>query len=75
MKQENARKALEAVAKQNGVPLETVIREIELTIQTAMASPDPAVRSRWANIPRSGNTPTPEELVMYLTERLTDSHL
>ena len=70
MKPEHARKALEAVAAQNGVPLETVIREIEQTIQIAAASPDERVRARWASIPRSGDTPPPEELISYLAAQL-----
>lgn len=71
MSQEKARKALETVALRNGIPPETVIREIEQTIQTAMASSDPTIQSRWADIPRSGDVPTPEELVAYLAKRLT----
>lgn len=66
MKQKvNAKRAIEIIAKREGVPVETVRAEIEKAIQIGMSSPSPAVQKNWRKIPKKGEVPTPEELITY----------
>ena len=56
---------LEIIAKQNGVSVEEVRRDIEQMIHACMNSPNAIVRARWAQIPRKGQLPTVEEVIAY----------
>ena len=62
--------AIQEVASRNGVSAAEVRREIELAIDTGMANPDPKIRAYWAKIPRSGERPTPEEVIVYLAGKI-----
>lgn len=60
---------LQKVADQNGVPLTTVLEEIERVIDGGMESPDPQIRMRWQQIPCRGRKPSVSELMVYLVNR------
>lgn len=64
----SAQKSLEAVAKMNGVSVETVKQEIELAIAVASENSDPKVQAFWNSVPRKGKVPTPEEVIAYIAE-------
>ena len=50
------------------------LQQVRLRIQEAMISgllsPDPVIKMRWKEIPCEGEVPTPEELILYLAERV-----
>ena len=68
MEQQRVRAVLQRVADQNGVPLDTVLEEIERVIDNGMESPNPQIRVRWRRIPRRGAKPNVAELVTYLVD-------
>lgn len=70
MDKARAAKVLEQVARENGVDVETVIREIECAIREAMDTDDVNVCSLWERIPRRGVYPTAVEMVAYLGDSL-----
>ena len=64
----NAAGALEAVAKKYGVSIEEVKREIDLAIESAQNHPNKEAQAFWDSIPREGNMPTPEEVIMFIAK-------
>ena len=66
MDKKTIEKALQEVARQNGVSVEEVRREIELALQVGQANPDPQVQAQWASVPRKGDRPTPEEVIAHI---------
>ena len=60
---------LQRVADQNGVPLSTVLEEIEQVIDNGVDSTNPQIRVQWKRIPRRGAKPTVLELMDYLADR------
>jgi len=64
-----AKHALKAVAKKNGVSVETVQREIEIAVAAARADTSSDVQSFWKSVPGKGNDPTLEEIIAYLAQR------
>lgn len=58
--------AFAAAAKENGVSVEEVRREIAAAIEDAQASADPQAQSLWRAIPCEGDYPTPEEFMLHL---------
>ena len=67
---ERAHKALVATALKSGVTVEEVRFEIDKAIREAMANPNPIIQQRWRNIPRSGDVPTAEEFIAYISDPL-----
>lgn len=64
--------ALQQVADENAISLETVMEEIDCVIEIGIQSSDPCVQRRWAKIPRSGERPTAVELMQYLIAQLRE---
>ena len=64
-------KAIEAIAARNGVTADEVRREIQLAIDLAMQDSDPEIRKRWDSIPSKGKKPTPEELILYISQNIS----
>ncbi len=62
----SAKKAIQAVARQHGVSVETVCHEIEVAIAAARENTDPKVQEFWNSVPRKGETLTPEEVIAYI---------
>lgn len=65
-----ARKTLKQIAEREGVSLETVHHEIELVIAEALKNTDVRMRTLWKAIPCKGEYPTPEELIIYITNNI-----
>ena len=70
MKKPDGAKYLEEVAKNHGISVAEVRREIELAINDAMLSPDPAAQAFWDTYIQSGRAPTLEEFIIYVAERV-----
>ena len=66
---EFARTHLAEVARNNGVSLDEVRRDITEMIRTEMMNPDPEIRREWADAPFRGKEPTPEEFVAWMTRQ------
>lgn len=65
----NADAALREVARKNHITVDEVRKEIRLAMIAAMCDPDPAVQKRWREIPHTGDTLTPEDLITYIAEQ------
>lgn len=70
----SAYRALEEIASRDGITVEEVIREIEISINeaidTAIKENNVEVLNAWRKVPCVGNRPTAAELVSCLGERL-----
>jgi len=66
MNTKDAKKILKQVAVKKGVSEQEVRVEIEKAIERAKANSDPQVREQWNNMKFKGDTPTPEELLIYM---------
>lgn len=64
--------ALMDAAMRRGVPMETILREIEADILAAARS-GPEAEARWAAIPRAGALPTAEEFLCHLSAVLSEA--
>lgn len=51
-----------------------VQRQIEIAIQTGIQNPDPAIRAQWEKVPCTGEIPTPEELILYIVQQITEGN-
>lgn len=68
-KKKDARSAFKAIARQNGISVAEVRREIKLSIEEAKNNPDPKKQAEFKKW--FGNkTPTPEELVLTVANKL-----
>ena len=65
----NADAALLEVARRHHTTVEEVRKEIRLAMIAAMCNPDPAVQKRWREIPHTGDTITPEDLITYIAKQ------
>ena len=70
MNNRRADKAISQVAKSHHVSEDTVRKEMQGAISEAMRSPDPAVQALWKQIPCSGESPEPEELMDWIVKQL-----
>ena len=73
MKKSKGAKAIERVAIKNGVSVAEVRREMELAIDEAISSPEPAARSFWEPYIKSGTKPTPEEFIAIVAKKAESS--
>lgn len=70
---QRAQQAIEQIARQRGVAEAEVRREMTEMITQAMADPNPAVRLMWETCPCAGRVPTPEEMLIWVSERAADA--
>ena len=63
--------ALRKVAEENGVSLEEVRRDIQAIIDDLYNSDDPEIKSKWRSITETGQKPTVEQMIEYLTAKVT----
>lgn len=61
--------ALREVARKNHITVDEVRKEIQLAMIAAMCNPDPVVQKRWREIPHTGDTITPEDLITYIAKQ------
>lgn len=67
---ESARRAIEGVARKEGLTVEEVRASMMEAIEEAFSNPDPIIQARWAQIPCEGEIPTPEELIIWVGKQL-----
>ena len=70
MKKSKGQRAIEKLAAQKGVSVAEIREEIEIAINIAMSSPDPAAKKFWAEIMKNGKKPTPEEFIQYVSGKV-----
>lgn len=66
MQKRELQKILRKIAKENNTTPEHVYQEMQLAIDAAQNSPDPAIRAKWDLIPKSGETHTVEDFLEYM---------
>lgn len=64
-----ARKILKQVAIKYGISEQEVRTEIEKAIELAKANTDTKVHGQFSQIKCKGDVPTPEEFLIYMTEK------
>ncbi len=74
-KREQALEAIKMVALQNGTSEDEVYQEIGRAIGSGLSNPDPEVKEMWRQISCQGKTPTPEDVILYVIESLSDMHM
>ena len=67
----NTEIALRKVAEEHGVPVEEVRREIQAIIDDLYNSDDPEIKCKWRSITETGQKPTVEQMIEYLTAKVT----
>jgi hypothetical protein len=60
----------EHVAAERHVTAAEVRAELEAVIRAKLAEGDPETLAKWAEIPRTGDVPTPDELVSYMIHQI-----
>ena len=70
MTKRELKKLYAQIAKNNGVTVAEVRREIELATQMAQASADPIIRANWEAIPRKGKKPKAAEMIAHLAREV-----
>ncbi|MBR0483484.1 MAG: sporulation initiation factor Spo0A [Oscillospiraceae bacterium] len=63
----NIRKILIRIAAENHTTVAEVRREISIAIEEGMKSSDPKIQKKWSAMSRTGETPTPEEAILFLS--------
>ena len=63
--------ALRKVAEENGVSFEEVRREIQAIIDDLYNSDDLEIKNKWRSITETGQKPTVEQMIEYLTAKVT----
>ena len=64
----SAQSAIKKIADRDGVSVDYVRKQIQLAMLNGLSSTDPQVKGYWNSIPRNGEIPTPEELIIYVAE-------
>lgn len=67
---EKARRAIAHIAMREGTTPEMVRKHIQLAMINGLVSDDPAIKAAWARIPKTGDVPTPEEVIAYYTQQI-----
>ena len=57
---------------EDGESVESVRRNIQIAMVNGLASTDADVQRFWQSVPREGELPTPEELILYIAEVAMD---
>jgi EAL domain-containing protein (putative c-di-GMP-specific phosphodiesterase class I) len=65
-----AKNSIIKLAEQEGVSVEYVRIQLEEAIQNGLDSEDEKKRAFWESIPRERDVPTPEEVVLYISEQV-----
>ena len=72
LKEINAEKTLQKLAAKKGVTVEDVRRQISLAMLVGMCDPDPNIQAYWHSIPHTGDIPTPEEIIVFLSNEVNN---
>ena len=65
-----AKNSIIKLAEQEGVSVEYVRIQLEEAIQNGLDSEDEKKKAFWESIPRERDVPTPEEVVLYISEQV-----
>lgn len=63
-----AENAIRKIAIREGVTIEYVRKQMQIAMINSLCSSDPEVKAFWDSIPREKEVPTPEELIIYISE-------
>jgi hypothetical protein len=63
-----AENAIRKIAERNGVSTEYVRKQIQVAMLNGLCSTDPKVKAFWVAVPCEKDIPTPEELILYISE-------
>lgn len=74
-KQKVAESAIKKIAERDGVSTEYVRKHMQIAMINGLCSTDPKVKAFWAAVPRENEVPTPEELIIYISETLKRKNL
>lgn len=69
-KQLVAENAIKKIADREGVTPDYVKTQIQISMMNGLCSTDPTVKAFWASVPREKEVPTPEELIIYISENI-----
>jgi predicted Zn-dependent protease len=65
-----AKNSIIKLAKQEGVSAEYVRKQIEVAILSGLSNEDKNKKAFWESIPRERDMPTPEEVILYISEQV-----
>lgn len=65
-----AENAIRKIAERESVSTEYVRKQMQLAMINGLCSTDPKVKAFWAAVPRENEVPTPEELIIYISETI-----
>lgn len=74
-KQITAENAIGKIAEREGVSAEYVRKQMQIAMINGLCSTDPKVKAFWAAVPREEEVPTPEELIIYISETIKHKSL
>ena len=63
-----AENAIRQIAIREGVTIEYVRKQMQIAMINGLCSSDSDVKAFWDSIPREKEVPTPEELIIYISE-------
>lgn len=69
-KLDRAAMAISVMAERHGVPESTIRAEMMEAINAGRNDPDPRVQAQWAGFTFAGQEPTPEEFIMWMSQRV-----
>lgn len=65
-----AQNAIREIAMREGVSEEYVRKQMQIAMLSGLCSTDPKVKARWESVPREGDIPTPEELIVFCADAI-----
>lgn len=71
-KKQEFEKNLEIIAKKEGISTEKVREEIGRAVSYALKSDEQKVQHFWSCFPCEGDSPTVEEIISYLADKLSE---
>lgn len=69
MTKEKAEQIYRRVAVRHQTSVDNVKKQIKLTMIAGMCSQDSEIQKKWNEIPHVGDVPTPEELLIFLSDK------
>ena len=68
--EQKSKALIEMLARKKNCTTEEMREQISARIQAGLNDPDPASQEQWEQIPHAGETPTPEEFISYVVNKL-----
>lgn len=69
-KERVAENTIKKIADREGITVESVRKQMQMAMLNGLCSTNPEIKAFWDSIPRKKEVPTPEELIMYLSETI-----